>query len=191
MQYFAIVVVLPEPWSSSIARRLREKGGNRGCLSKDQADAGRKFRDAVNRGEFGPRIRIISADQSDREEMRSVVRELSTVGAFDIVIEDGSHNNADQQMNLALLFPLLRPGGVYAIEDIHSSWQQKYDEPPGGNKTTWRMIEHFRATGQIKSKHMHADEIAYLERWIGWAKSQVTGGFRTDQTCLVSKRLVA
>ena len=42
-------------------------------------------------------------------------------GAFDIIIDDGSHASHHQQLALAKLFPLLRPGGLYIIEDLN--WQ--------------------------------------------------------------------
>ena len=170
--------------------KIRERGGNRGCLSKAQAESGRAFRDAVQRGDYGPRIRLFSADQSDEAEMQGVVRELGAAGLFDIIIEDGSHRNADQQMNLGLLFPLVRPGALYVIEDIHSSWQKGYDEQPGSNRTTWRMVEHFRATHQIRSRHMRPEQRQYLERWIWNATTTVTRAFRTDQTCIIRKSLM-
>lgn len=55
---------------------------------------------------------------------------------FDLIIEDGSHRHADQQMNLALLMPLLKPGGLYFLEDLHTSLEPGYDEPAKGKDTT-------------------------------------------------------
>ena len=40
---------------------------------------------------------------------------------FDIIIDDGSHYSLHQQKTLCLLFPQLKEGGTYIIEDIHFS----------------------------------------------------------------------
>ena len=95
----------------------------------------------------------------------------------------------DQQMNLGLLFPLLRPGGWYVVEDIHSSFQNKYDEKPGSAGTTHSVVSRFNRTGAMVSRHISDGQRAYLERWIAFAYPVVTRGYRTDQTCLIRKRL--
>jgi demethylmacrocin O-methyltransferase len=170
---------------------LRRTGGNRGCLSKNLAEAGRRFRDAVHRGEHGPRIRILSANQSDVGELAHALSEFFPVaglhGSFDLIVEDGSHMHRDQQMNIALLFPLVRPGGYYVIEDIHSSFQNKYDEKPGSKHTTHSVMSKFNQTRTMRSKHMSTVQQAYLERWIEYSSIKVTKVYRTDQTCLIRK----
>jgi hypothetical protein len=40
---------------------------------------------------------------------------------FDFILDDGSHHMLDQQLTLGYLFPLLKPGGIYIIEDLHTS----------------------------------------------------------------------
>jgi predicted O-methyltransferase YrrM len=39
---------------------------------------------------------------------------------FDLIIDDGSHVLQHQQAAVAQLWPLLRPGGVFVVEDIQS-----------------------------------------------------------------------
>lgn len=39
-------------------------------------------------------------------------------GRFDLIIDDGSHKPRDQAATFRNLYPLLAPGGVYAIEDV-------------------------------------------------------------------------
>jgi glycosyltransferase involved in cell wall biosynthesis len=62
-------------------------------------------------------------DQSKLNEVRSVAQKIEA-GSVDIIIDDGSHASYDQQMTFREFFPLLRPGGLYFIEDL--DWQ-----PPG------------------------------------------------------------
>tara|TARA_B100001094_G_C18153587_1_gene785138 strand:+ start:242 stop:949 length:708 start_codon:yes stop_codon:yes gene_type:complete len=47
-------------------------------------------------------------------------------GPFDIVIDDASHMNAHQITTFEYLFPKINPGGVYIVEDTHTSYWDKY-----------------------------------------------------------------
>lgn len=63
------------------------------------------------------RIVTFAGDQSNRADIARFV-EFSG-GEFDIIIDDGSHKPMHQQLSLAFLFPHLKPGGQYIIEDLH------------------------------------------------------------------------
>jgi hypothetical protein len=41
---------------------------------------------------------------------------------FDIIIDDGSHKSRDIVANFARYFPMLEPGGLYVVEDLHCSY---------------------------------------------------------------------
>lgn len=43
-------------------------------------------------------------------------------GPFDIIIDDGSHQNDHQIESFEYLFPKLKAGGIYIVEDIHTSY---------------------------------------------------------------------
>ena len=62
-----------------------------------------------------PNCRILQGDMSSREDLS----QLFTLGPFDIVIDDASHASPHQQIALACLFPHVRPGGLYFIEDLN------------------------------------------------------------------------
>ena len=51
---------------------------------------------------------------------------FSGLGPFDVIIDDGSHMTADQQKSFELLWPAVAPGGVYVIEDLHTSYMSNY-----------------------------------------------------------------
>ncbi|MEP7173410.1 MAG: class I SAM-dependent methyltransferase [Aestuariivirga sp.] len=69
------------------------------------------------------RIRIGS--QADPEFLASVVKEM---GGVDIVLDDGSHVASDQKASFEALFPLLAEGGLYVVEDLHTSyWPRPYN----------------------------------------------------------------
>jgi MycE methyltransferase N-terminal len=66
-----------------------------------------------------PRIRTIQGDQSDKEFLRRMSEEH---GPFDIIVDDGSHFNRDVLASFDALFPLLKEGGIYAIEDLQTAY---------------------------------------------------------------------
>ena len=53
-------------------------------------------------------------------------KDVKALGMFDIIIDDGSHKTADQQASYKLLWKQLTPGGVYIIEDLHTSLLPEY-----------------------------------------------------------------
>ena len=52
---------------------------------------------------------------------------------FDIIIDDASHASHHQQNGFLELFPRLKSGGLYIIEDLR--WQPETYEKPGITKT--------------------------------------------------------
>jgi len=55
-------------------------------------------------------------DQSDREGLRAIVA-AEFHGPLDLIIDDASHLYSETKASFETLFPLLRPGGLYIIED--------------------------------------------------------------------------
>lgn len=66
-------------------------------------------------GEFNVRI----GSQDDSAFLRAVVEEM---GGIDVVLDDGSHVADHQRASFRTLFPLLSEGGVYGVEDLHTSY---------------------------------------------------------------------
>ena len=62
-------------------------------------------------------VRIGSQD--DPYFLADVIEEM---GGVDIVVDDGSHIMAHIKKSLVTLFPLLEQGGLYFIEDLHTSY---------------------------------------------------------------------
>jgi demethylmacrocin O-methyltransferase len=66
-----------------------------------------------------PRIRTIQGDQGDPAFLRDMAEQI---GPFDIIVDDGSHLNKHVLTSFTTLFPYLRVGGIYAIEDLQTSY---------------------------------------------------------------------
>ncbi len=69
-----------------------------------------------------PRIEFYQGSQDDPNFLQSVVER---VGPPHIIIDDASHISPLTIKSFEILFPLLKPGGLYVIEDLHASyWDQ-------------------------------------------------------------------
>jgi hypothetical protein len=77
-----------------------------------------------------PRFRFVRCDMDRRENLAAVAGEI---GALDVVIDDASHASHHQQYGFLELFPKLKSGGLYVIEDLR--WQPATYEREGFTKT--------------------------------------------------------
>lgn len=72
------------------------------------------------------RIKIFKGSQIDDFFLDRITDEI---GDLDIIIDDGSHINEHVIKTFKILFPKLKVGGIYVIEDIQTSYWPEY----GGN----------------------------------------------------------
>lgn len=70
-----------------------------------------------------PQIEIIIGDQVDRGFMRDLAE---TVGSIDVLIEDGGHSMTQQIVTFEEMWPSIADGGVYLVEDLHTSYWAEY-----------------------------------------------------------------
>lgn len=66
------------------------------------------------------RVTSLVGDQNDPAFLRDLA---ARYGPFDVVIDDGSHVNEHVRTSFHALFEGLRPGGVYVIEDLWTSFR--------------------------------------------------------------------
>jgi hypothetical protein len=72
-----------------------------------------------------PPNQVRIGSQADAKFLRSVVDEL---GAPDIILDDAAHIGRLQRASFDVLFPLLKEGGLYVIEDLHTAyWRGVYE----------------------------------------------------------------
>jgi Methyltransferase domain len=76
----------------------------------------------------------LGVSQDDADTVRRLVREDMAGAAIDVVIDDASHMYAPTLASFECLFPMVRPGGAYIIEDWawgHSrAWGDTWREFP-------------------------------------------------------------
>lgn len=66
------------------------------------------------------RIKTEILDQSSIKELENFCQNIQK--QFDIIIDDGSHDVSHQQMTFGKFFRILKPDGLYIIEDLGSSY---------------------------------------------------------------------
>ncbi len=76
-----------------------------------------------------PPNQVRIGSQDDPDFLRAVIAEM---GAPDIILDDGSHIPRHQRASFDVLFPELKYGGLYVIEDLHTAYW------PGGFKGGYR-----------------------------------------------------
>lgn len=74
----------------------------------------------INPAEYlnNEKVQTYVVDQSNESELKAFI---DTQSAFDVIIDDGSHHPAHQQLTLSMLFPKLKSGGLYIIEDLDNN----------------------------------------------------------------------
>eukprot|EP01062_Namystynia_karyoxenos_P066817 TRINITY_DN60737_c0_g1_i1.p1 TRINITY_DN60737_c0_g1~~TRINITY_DN60737_c0_g1_i1.p1 ORF type:complete len:503 (+),score=113.48 TRINITY_DN60737_c0_g1_i1:93-1511(+) len=63
-------------------------------------------------------------DQANRTFLAEIVASIG--GSLDIIIDDGGHQMKHQLNSFEVLFPLVRPGGIYVIEDLETSFYPRW-----------------------------------------------------------------
>jgi hypothetical protein len=63
-------------------------------------------------------VKIVIGDQMNV----SLLGEVARAGPYDIVIDDGGHVTGQQIVSFEQLFPAVRDGGLYVVEDTHTSF---------------------------------------------------------------------
>jgi hypothetical protein len=67
------------------------------------------------------RINIHIGDQTDVNFLNQVV---DTYGHFEVILDDGGHSWKQQIVSFETLFPRLTAGGLYFLEDMHTSYRK-------------------------------------------------------------------
>ena len=84
-------------------------------------------------------IHFIQCDCGFEENVKNLVSTLSDL-KFDIVIEDGSHFWRHQFISLLYFRRLVRKGGYYILEDLHTSYEKTFGLDCDTNETPLQFV---------------------------------------------------
>ncbi len=130
-------------------------------------------------------VTVFDGNQANRDDLQLMVDNFQE---FDIILDDGGHRMPQQQISFGFLFPYIKSGGLYIIEDLGTSTSVPYhiiehEVKSDGSNTTVKMIEDFGKTGVINSEYMTEEEKTYLNNNILSYDMRVTGNkYHKNQT---------
>ena len=71
-----------------------------------------------------PRVKVVVGDANVGPTFTAI---NAICNQFDIVIDDGSHKSYDVLNSFVNYFPMVKPGGVYVVEDAHCLYMNDFD----------------------------------------------------------------
>lgn len=113
--------------------------------------------------------------QADPEFLRATVAEM---GGLDFVLDDGSHIASHQRVSFEALWPLLAPGGLYVIEDMHTAYWEQWE---GGLRRSGTAVELVKSlVDDMNGRYFDEDE--------AWAAYEEIGTvFTADSIAAIEK----
>lgn len=109
------------------------------------------------------RVKIYQGNQENRSDLNYVAGEI---GPMDIIIDDGGHSQLQQQVTLGCMFRYLKSGGIFVIEDLHTSNDRKHKSTYNQTntaKTTLKLCEKLKSEKVIDSDFITKEEAEYVE----------------------------
>jgi len=97
--------------------------------------------DSRCKAQASSRIQIAIGKQEDTSFLE---QEIIPQGPYDVIIDDGGHHVEQQKTSLVHLWRAVTPGGVYILEDLHTSYLSRF----GGG------YEHPQTTVEFLKKHI-------------------------------------
>jgi len=127
-----------DTWQAYYGSRVRTVGFDRDPLFVSTSTA--------------PNRVIIIGDQSKPSDLA----QCEQYGPFDVIIDDGSHASSHQQISLISLWPMVKPGGLYIIEDLH---YQPWEE---GGPLTVNMLQDWQKKTPSATPHVSESQAAEI-----------------------------
>jgi len=123
------------------------------------------------------RFPVVLGDQADPDVLRKINDEY---GPFDIVIDDGGHTMEQQIVTIETLFPLLNDGGVFIVEDTHTSYWPSFG---GGLHEPASFVEWTKP----RIDDLHSRHHVGIDRKSTWA-TEVDGMHWYDSMVVLDKK---
>jgi len=115
-----------------------------------------------------PRISIVVGDANSMQAFQAI-KAISP--DFDVIIDDGSHVSMDVLNGFVNYFPLVKPGGIYVIEDTHTLYHDGFG---GGILNEFSAYAFFKKLLDVVSFQFWGNELSintYLRTFFPLAKT--------------------
>jgi len=100
-------------------------------------------------------IKIFCGDQSNESDLQQLVYKQ-----YNIIIDDGYHGSKHQQISFKTLWPSVKSGGYYIIEDLHYQPEQE------SCVKTKALFEQWKSGNFIESEYISISEIHSIQKEI-------------------------
>lgn len=98
--------------------------------------------------------------QADRKFLNGLAEEF---GPFDFIVDDASHLSSLTIASWQLLYPHLKPGGIYAVEDTHMAYHDFWYGKEEANENPRKARANGQPTAMQYFQHM-TDDVNFLGR---------------------------
>lgn len=95
------------------------------------------------------RVFMIEADQNNLEDMKR----LGALNA-DIVIDDASHESRHQISSFETIFPMLKSGSIYVIEDLLCSYDARWNQGANVLDRIKQMVSEVHMNGAVDTNRL-------------------------------------
>ena len=155
--------------------------------------------DSVNTLQNQERIHPFKVDQGDRKQLNELMKKI---GKVDIILDDGSHCMDHMQISFGFLFKFLKKGGIYIIEDVHTSYPYHVIPNHLGNlndfkkrwhiskdfyNTTYIMLKNYEIFNRIHSSYMSDEEMKYINNNINYFNLNIRNEYKSV-TCVMKHK---
>lgn len=127
--------------------------------------------DIAHKNNTVPGVDLYQGSQDDPVFLGSLHEKY---GDFDIIIDDASHISSLTIASFDILWPTLKPGGIYVVEDLHTSYHDWFyseeananpDLPcPSGRPTAMQYMKMMADEANFRGRRMIHDP-AYTTEW--------------------------
>lgn len=135
-------------------------------------------------------------DQANRDELLEFISKVG--GDFDVIIDDGGHRMEQQIVSFKTLFPYVKSGGLYIIEDLHTSYWKDFGgngspkDPKAGEGTAVHFLQgliddvNYVGASTAKASHDHIPQT--MSNSLSEYQKDIYSIHFYDSLCIILKR---
>lgn len=107
---------------------------------------------------------------------------------FDVILEDGSHMSMDSILTFESLFPRLKPGGYYCIEDMLCDYDSRWNKGVSSLDRVRQMVGEVNMNGLVSNDAICSNKIEAVKRYAGTVfESSIEFIFVSMGLCIIKK----
>ena len=119
--------------------------------------------DIIDKTQYGSdKIKTFMLNQENRDDISTFLSKNNI--EYDIILDDGGHTMRQQQISFGMFFKNVKSGGLYILEDLHTSRLDNFGTIFKTDLiTSLDMLYNLKYTNNLVSNHITDDEKRYIE----------------------------